>query len=288
MVQPDNTITSDRTLIFFHIPKTAGATFAQIIERQYPPDVLFITESERHWESTRALKQLPESAKRAYRAISGHMYFGVHRYLPQNYEYITLLRDPVERIISYYYFILRYPGHYLYETITARQLTLQDVLESGVSKEFNNGQTRLLSGMQNVAYGECDAKLLDLALENLQTHFRLAGTTDRFDEFLVLSSKLYGWKKPFYIRKHVARKRPHSQDLSKQVRDSIKKHNQLDIALYEYVERKFDTMIRNQDSSFEQEMRRFQLLNAVYTFSQPLMHKVNRGLHTLVNPDRSK
>ena len=42
--------------------------------------------------------------------FKGHMPFGIHKRLPQDYTYITFLRDPIERVVSAYYFARNYPG----------------------------------------------------------------------------------------------------------------------------------------------------------------------------------
>ncbi|MCB0188210.1 MAG: sulfotransferase family 2 domain-containing protein, partial [Caldilineaceae bacterium] len=207
---------------------------------------------------------------------SGHMAFGVHQWLPQPYSYITLLREPVERIISYYYFILHYPGHYLYETIAGQQMSLHDVVTSGISREFDNLQTRLLSGMPKVDYGQCSAAMLTAANDNLATHFRLVGTTKKFDEFLVLVSQAYGWRSPFYVKKHVTKNRPRRQEIARETLRAIEQYHALDLALYERVEQNFAQLIDEQGEAFQREVKRFQWLNSAYTFSYPVLHKIRR------------
>lgn len=270
------TVTADHTLIFFHIPKTAGATLAQIFTRQYAPQAHFHTEPERHWASIEQFKQLSAAERKRYRAISGHMAFGVHEWLPQPYSYITLLRDPIERIISYYYFILHYPGHYLYEKITGQQMSLQDVLNSGISKEFDNLQTRLLSGTPKIDYGQCSTAMLTAANYNLATHFRFVGTTKKFDEFLVLVSQAYGWQSPFYVKKHVIKNRPRRHEIPRETLKTIEQYHELDLALYERIEQNFAQLIEDQGDALQRAVKRFQWLNNAYTYSYPVLHKIRR------------
>ena len=85
--------------------------------------------------------------------IRDHAGYGFHRALDQPFTYITMLRDPADRIISHYYFVLRKAGHYLYKEVTSRNMTLRDDVVSGISSELDNGQTRLVSGANGVRKG---------------------------------------------------------------------------------------------------------------------------------------
>ena len=63
--------------------------------------------------------------------------------------YITVLRDPVDRIASHYYYAKRYPTHYLHKEITGRNMSLQDYASARLSDELDNGQVRMLAGVVN-------------------------------------------------------------------------------------------------------------------------------------------
>src|SRR5437879_12837060 len=103
----------DRTVIFIHIPKTAGITLRYIIEAQYEHAGHDKIDGERIAESVAEFRRLPESEKQNVRVLTGHMPFGLHEAMPQRCHYVTLLRDPTERTISHYYFVFREPTHYL-------------------------------------------------------------------------------------------------------------------------------------------------------------------------------
>lgn len=75
--------------------------------------------------------------------LAGH--FGLLP-LTYNYEYFTVLRDPLERLHSHYSHIKMDPGHYLNKLVTGEKLSFYDYL---VDKRFYNSnynlQTRYLS-----------------------------------------------------------------------------------------------------------------------------------------------
>jgi len=87
-------------LIFLHIPKTAGITFRRIVTQQYDLSAHHQIDGEHIEDSVAAFKGLPETRRANVRLLTGHMPFGLHQFLPRRARYITLLRDPIERVIQ--------------------------------------------------------------------------------------------------------------------------------------------------------------------------------------------
>ena len=98
------TTTGDReTLIFLHIPKTAGSTLNFILDAHYTPENSFATsQTWLHPEgSLDGFEMLTETERARIELLNGHMGLGLHRHLPQPARYLTVLRDPVERVLSH-------------------------------------------------------------------------------------------------------------------------------------------------------------------------------------------
>lgn len=255
-----------KTLIFLHIPKTAGSTLHKIIGRQYKPKSIFSINGERAQESIAEFKNLSESQRSEIQVLKGHMRFGLHEYLPQSSSYITVLRDPVDRVISHYYYVLRKPNHYLHNQITSKNMSLKDYVSSGITKELDNSQTRLISSTAaNIPYGECSAEVLESAKKNIQENFAVVGLADEFDKTLILLKRAFKWKTPFYIKANITKNRPLKEDISKETLNAIEKYNELDIELFSDVKQRFDKQINQLGSSFEREMSQLNLFNKVYT-----------------------
>jgi hypothetical protein len=260
------------TVIFIHIPKTAGTTMNQIIERQYKPNAIFTINSKRMKSSIDRLKRLDRVSKSKIKLLRGHMSFGLHEFFFKPCTYITILRDPIDRIISHYYFVLNNPNHYLHNQVKSRNMSLKDYVSSGISTELDNAQTRslsgYLSGSQNVdgdiGFGECSAEMLNKAKDNLKEYFSVIGLVDKFDETLIQLQKVFDWKLLFYNKMRVSKKRPASQELSKDVLRSIEKYNELDIDLYSYAKDIFQEQINHQGEDFVKELSKFKILNKRY------------------------
>ena len=87
-------------LVFLHIPKAAGTSLREVIARQYPRNVQLTTE--------RPIV-LSEEQRRSVRVLIGHVAYDACAQVAAPVDVITMLRDPVQRIISLYYYIRRRP-----------------------------------------------------------------------------------------------------------------------------------------------------------------------------------
>ena len=257
---------SRHSLIFLHIPKTGGMSFSPIIVRQFPQEAVYqINGSLR--VSAEELCSLSGERKANIQCPYGHMPFGLHTCLSQPSVYVTLLRNPVERIISAYYYSLRRPEWGFHQQIVERNLSLHDFVVDKVSAELHNEQTRMLSGSDEPVTA-IDA--LDRAKKNLDAHFVVAGLTERFDEFLLLCRMLLGWRNVFYQKKNINRHRPQLGEISPRTISVIEKHNSLDLELYDVVRQRFDQLILEYPT-LKSELHQFQSLNRLYSFAGNLL-----------------
>src|SRR5436190_12993174 len=141
-------------LIFLHIPKTAGTTLNRIIEWQYNPLSIFTLDPYRFRATAERFKTLPEARRRRFRVVRGHLYYGLHEFLPQGATYITMLREPVARLLSTYAFILRRPLHHLHRKLKAGRLGVEDLIR--MTPHRQTLQCRFISGIGTDAI--CDER----------------------------------------------------------------------------------------------------------------------------------
>jgi hypothetical protein len=217
-------------LIFVHLPKTAGTTLARIIERNYGSAAVLSLYGSSTGEE---LATMSAAALAQFRAVMGHFSFGAHRFLPTPSPYITMLREPVDRVISHYYFVRRQPEHYLYDT--ARRLTLRDFVVECGTEEPNNDQTRLLAGHCGpVRSRALDDEMLVTAKRNLRDHVVVTGISEHFDESVVLMKRRLGWRTPFYSSENVSSGRPPRGQIDVETLQVVEAYNQLDLDLYRH------------------------------------------------------
>lgn len=237
--------------MFIHVPKTGGMTFYSMIREIYRP-------SESHKinpaaASIEAYRNLPPARKNRLKAIYGHMDFGLRELLPAGSAYVTLLRHPVERVISHYYYVRRT------ENDPLRELAVRSSLEDWVLRcnlaEMDNGQARRLSGVANgLAFGACTSAMLLRAKKNVAQDFVLTGVTERYDDFYLAMCKMFGWPIKNYPSINVAQSKPDMNEISGRTLRLIEKHNALDMELYDFALRRFAEKIEKLDIRHEMQI----------------------------------
>ncbi|MCS1350268.1 sulfotransferase family protein [Mechercharimyces sp. CAU 1602] len=236
-----------RTLIFSHIPKTGGSTLTQILKKKmgrsnslhYPAH-----------EKAHLLKKLSPAYKRRIHFVYGHCRFGCHRYFRSPYTYITLLRDPIDRVISTYYFIRSQPQNPHYEI--AQSLTLEQYVnwhDPNITQQITNHQTRFLSGKSEPC--------LMLAKKHLQTHYLLVGLTERYVETVFLLHKKCNWKLSSYTKENVNHTRPPRSAVPQSIIDKIVALNQLDLQLYQYAQSRFEQQLQQLSLAHQEKLQQY-------------------------------
>jgi len=243
-----------RAIIFIHLPKCGGTTLSRIIEWEYSPLRIFsVDPSFFRWSYYRLTKW---SARRLAQieVFKGHMPFGLHELLPQPATYITVLRDPVERVMSEYYFGLSYLVHPQHRMV--KQLTLEEYVSR---TSHDNIQTKLIAGIDrsyDFLAGGCDSGTLAKAKENLASHFSAIGLTERFDEFLALAKVLFGWQVRRYTHFNVTRSRFKPYRVPPEVKALITERYKYDVELYTFAERIFNEAVASNRAAVDEELRR--------------------------------
>ncbi len=230
-----------QTIIFVHLPKCGGTTLNRLIEWEYSPTRVFsIDPSFFRWSYRRVLR-LSQRRLARMRAFQGHMPFGLHRILPQKATYLTVLREPVDRGISEYYYALSRVVHPEHRTI--KRLSLDEYVQL---TPYANVQTKLLAG-QDPGYdflsGECDEIIFNRAKRNLAEHFSLVGLTERFEETLALARILFGWKIDNYSSFNVTKGRPSKAEIPSEIQRVIEERYGYDVQLYEYAVKLFERSV---------------------------------------------
>ncbi|MFC3886617.1 sulfotransferase family 2 domain-containing protein [Bacillus songklensis] len=231
----------NKTLIYLHIPKTGGQTLKAIIKKQYPNDKVWRFHKD---GKTKQLVRDPDQ----YLCLIGHRNFGIHRHLNKPSTYITMLRDPIERVISIYYYLLRSPGHNLYNKV--KDISFGDfVFDKRFQRQTENLQTLFISGTSS--------NDLSTAKNNLREYFSVVGIMERFDESLFLMSQEFGWENIEYEKKNVTQNRPSREQFPKEVIDTLKKKNELDFELYEYGKELFEEKLKSLSETAKQQLNQF-------------------------------
>ena len=188
-------------LVFVHVPKAAGTTLNKILMRNYQiradsygANFLPSIFSER----VHGTRQAPPSEDDTRRPVffTGHIGLGneLFRRMPVRYLTITMLRDPVSRIISHYRFNSSAPSVF-------QSAIIDDQLD--VVGYFHRFRSAIPLQYEYFVLGDNDGKeeptRVEEALGNLENTVSLFGLQENFDEFAVLLAEFLGFPDVFYI-----------------------------------------------------------------------------------------
>ena len=276
----------DAALIFLHLPKCAGTTLNRIIEWEYDPMRVFSIDPILFLWSYKKLNQWPAKRLGRMQVFKGHMPFGIHRRLPQPSTYITFLRDPVERVISAYYFARNYLLHPKHRWIS--KLSLEEYARVSPN---HNVQCKYISGRPFVGdhhAGDCDEQTLEAAKENLTRYFSLVGLTERFDEGLAILKIMFGWEIAKYANFNVTSGRLKRNSLPSLTVDLIAERNKYDVALYEYAVPIFEATRARYGEAVQEQINRISQakelnqLQSMYYFTASATRKAISRVHSAI------
>ncbi len=246
---------------FVHIPKAGGTTLHSILDRQYARETDIRCDMQIPGVLGRMEALTPQQRARAL-CIRGHMPFGTHIYLDQPVRYITMLRDPVKRIISKYRNILRNPQRALDLNFPSENVgDLKNFTDMQIQRHAMNFQTRLLAGYVHLSspfppFYPLPDDAYDKAIANIEEHFAVVGVMERFDESLVLIKRELNWGNLNYARQNVGYKGPSPAKIPSADEDRLRELNSLDDRIYQWALKKLDRQVAAQGPDFQVEVER--------------------------------
>jgi hypothetical protein len=172
-----------------HVPKTGGTSFVAAARTVFSPhETLLAYGAERTSEMIiREVDEMPERQRHDIRFIAGHqVWYGIHELFPtRTPRYVTFLRDPVARVISDYYKVIRTPTNQFHERMTRDNASLEEFLQGSVSPFAMNHMTVFLGRdrvMPSHNIDQCSLEnpaLLERAVEHLR-RFWFVGLTEAY------------------------------------------------------------------------------------------------------------
>jgi hypothetical protein len=230
---------ANQLVVYVHIPKTAGTSFRRLVASQFPERFRVAPNTFTHAqvaeERLRALLQEEPTPL----AIGGHIVFGLRDALPRDARYVTVLRDPIERTLSHYGYLVaprdsveRPHGLLARETPHRGDLTLEEAL-ADPRYLLDNLQTRMVVCRRS-PFEELPADALGRAKEHLERRFSVVGVTERLDELAALLTVARGWRPRLSRPRRVGEQRPTREALTPAQLAAVEAHNALDLELYTF------------------------------------------------------
>ncbi|PSQ96324.1 MAG: hypothetical protein BRD51_05010 [Bacteroidetes bacterium SW_11_64_17] len=214
----------------------------------YGPASCYRLPSDRTLHPKQLAEQLSQQQIQQSDLVYGHALFGLHRHLDCSCRYFTMLRDPVRRVASHYFYHKeRYPN---------------SPLSSNRAGLPSNGDSLLLR-----------------STKPLRNDFAAFGLTERFDESLFLFRNRLDWRSlPFYVRRKVNSKRPAVEELPADTVEAVQQQNLLDTDLYRFAKKHFERTINAEFSGLNPTLSRFRRWNRLaQSVAPPLLWLYRTG-----------
>jgi Sulfotransferase family len=208
-----------RQLVFVHIPKTAGLSLHAALENIYGKASTLRVGNE---DDLQRLRQLPNNQPIDKAFLSGHFFYNdIKNRCQPDALLISILRDPIKRILSNYNYITNWDKHPLYEQ-TVRQTFSQHVQ---ANRNFFRGLCcRQLSGVTQA----------DAAIEIVRSRYALVGMTEGLPSFITALSRIIG-KEITQERTNVSHGQGPNIDLSSELCQALLEITEEDRKLFDFL-----------------------------------------------------
>lgn len=240
------------TIIYLHLPKCAGNSIYDLFLQEYGRfRVLVECLSPQNNANKIKWKLNPFNAWR-YRAVCAHMPYGAHRYL-KHAVYTTILRHPVERVISSYFYSKENHFDKYGKRIREGKLTLE---QFSAMQGIENTMTRWLYPYENftvvnlgqhVLYGK-DKRLSESYLEGAKKTLDqccAVGIFEDLEKSICLFKKILGWSDDISLTwKNKTRSKQDASNIDGNTIAAIAEANAIDLLLYEYAKEKYLRLCR--------------------------------------------
>ncbi|MCH8488472.1 MAG: sulfotransferase family protein [Oceanicaulis sp.] len=233
-------ISESDVIIFNHIPKTGGTSIIKMFREVYGEDKCF---RHRRRDSktdkyTPAITSVDRADLDAYKFVAGHFFYGNHKLFDARVKYISVVRDPLERLISDYYFNRRIGRADRKEM--ARSMSLEDYIVFKLGKPNSN-----MTSSSQVKYVSAKETFIEAAEVIRQNYFCIC-TMPQLNDMQGLLARAIG--RPDLAPRHDNKskdKRP-MPSISPEIVDQLMDRFAEDIKLYRWTEAYFNEAFKSE------------------------------------------
>jgi len=217
-----------KPLIMIHVPKTGGTSVKKIFKQWFGRNLHFHYFNEQKGKQPKKtrLKKIFSDEYREDLCIFGHFNrtrgFGIESYYPEVKQFVTILRDPFELVVSEYFYLRKIGNEWKDQS----RIPANDI------------ETYLKQITPNMLNHFPFSLTLDNYSELLEKHFIHIGITEEMNTSVEVIAKKLGYDPPRKISTTNRTKR--SQDVPYELKESFMERFPVEFAVYEFAKNNFE------------------------------------------------
>lgn len=263
--------TPEKKIIFLHLQRTAGSTLTHVMRRNLRsigfrrdfvgmPNESPMFVLSRFRELSPAQKEAERDKWDRYDALADHSIYGIHELLRSPHAYITMLRHPVDRLLSYYRYVRRENPNAspreAEEAAVARTLSITQFLHHPFFRlklTLEQSYVQMIAGYAHpggYVFHSRLHRLLAQAVRNLKT-FDAVLLQEHFDRSMELLCRKYDWKDELMTNEGIVPRRGSvvgdvtgstnaKSQLTHAEYETVAEYLKADMTLYEHGKRMFE------------------------------------------------
>jgi len=219
---------TEKKILFVHIPKSGGMSLYNALA-----DAVGVKNSIRFYsasdEQQKKYLAMDDKALRKYSLISGH--FSYPFFLKKaisDYKAITIIRDPVDRELSAYFYMKTYQEHPMYANL--KNIDFYEFLNRRLKRKQGNRHCLQISGERS----------FEVAKKTIDDNYFLVSTVEYMNEFCEILQRNLGLGKINIKRDNETLFRMSRKELHPELIEKVIQLNHEDIKLYNYAKEKFE------------------------------------------------
>jgi hypothetical protein len=222
----NHTYTEDSLIVFMHLQKTGGTSLEDLLSNVYKPNYALANPPDIFSRTTMQTK-----------ALAGHISFhpndmAILNNIQKDIYTITLFRDPVQRVLSDYYWIRYYDFEYV---VPCRDEGVDVWLRQGFTRGINH-MTVFFSGASSE-----DEATVDAAKSNIENQICMFGLLSDMNGFLGRCASIFGWDEIPEIGNAKQNSHKPLEEMPETI-ELIEQYNQKDLELYGWIQERHTSL----------------------------------------------
>lgn len=226
---------------FVHTPKTSGTTFTKVLQADKTKKTAFFYPEQKNFnEFEKRIKEGPKFHLdnnpnwKENDFIVGHFTYGIHEVFgAKDFKYLGVYRNPTQHYLSMFKHFSRMNDAFQ-KDIMPNEISLNEMM---ALEYTHNMQSFFLSGLSIQEIKMDKERAFDKCIENIEKDFIGLYPTEKFVEGMFYFKEKIGLKPKWIKRENVSTNKIEIKD---EVLEKLLKLNDLDLRLYDYLDRKFN------------------------------------------------